>query len=140
MGLFDVSSKVNLNFGLLKQIDNASRKALEMTTDALLTEVKNSEVMPRYDGALQNEGTYPDYSNSANGITSIVSSTPYARRMYFHPEYNFHRELWTDNKGKEHGGNQNAQGKWFEPWLKGGTRENFCVDTFAAIYRRLSGL
>ncbi len=140
MGVFEVNSTINLNFNLLKQLDRNSQKALEMTTDALLTEVKNAEIMPRYDGTLQNEGTFPDYSNSANGVTSIVSSTPYARRMYFHPEYNFHRELWTDSKGKEHGGNQNAGGEWFAPWLKGGTRQNFCSETFATIYRRLCGL
>ncbi len=140
MGVFEVKSTVNLNFGLLKQLDRNSQKALEMTTDALLTEVKNAEVMPFETGNLQNENTFADYSYSANGVTRIVSSTPYARRLYFHPEYNFHRELWTDSKGKEHGGNQNAQGEWYGLWLKGGTRQNFCSETFATIYRRLCGL
>lgn len=129
MGVFEVSSTINLNFGLLRQLDSNSQKALEMTTDALLTEVKNAEVMPFDTGNLQNENTFTDYSNSENGVTSIVSSTPYARRLYFHPEYNF--------STKEHAG---ARGEWFEPWLKGGTRQNFCSDTFAEIYRRLCGL
>lgn len=129
MGIFEVNSKVDLNFGLLKQIDNANRKALEITTDALLTEVKNAEVMPFETGNLQNENTFADYSYSSNGVTKIISDTPYARRLYYHPEYNFQKD--------EHAF---AGGKWFEPWLKGGTRENFCVDTFATIYRRLCGL
>lgn len=129
MGVFEVSSTINLNFGLLRQLDSNSQKALEMTTDALLTEVKNAEVMPFELGTLQNENTFTDYSNSANGVTSIVSSTPYARRLYFHPEYNFSK--------LEHAF---AGGKWFEPWLKGGTRQNFCSETFAVIYRRLCGL
>lgn len=129
MGVFEVSSTINLNFGLLRQLDSNSQKALEMTTDELLTEVKNAEVMPFDTGNLQNENTFTDYSNSENGVTSIVSSTPYARRLYFHPEYNF--------STKEHAG---ARGEWFEPWLKGGTRQNFCSDTFAEIYRRLCGL
>lgn len=129
MGIFEVNSTINLNFGLLKQLDRNSQKALEMTTDALLTEVKNAEVMPFELGTLQNENTFTDYSNSANGVTSIVSSTPYARRLYFHPEYNFSK--------LEHAF---AGGKWFEPWLKGGTRQNFCSETFAVIYRRLCGL
>ncbi len=128
MGVFEVSSTVNLNFGLLKQLEKNSQKALEMTTDALLTEVKNAEVMPFDTGNLQNENTFADYSLSANGVTKIVSSTPYARRLYFHPEYNFKKD--------EHAF---ARGEWFEPWLKGGTRENFCTETFATIYRRLSG-
>lgn len=129
MGVFEVSSTINLNFGLLRQLDSNSQKALEMTTDALLTEVKNAEVMPFETGNLQNENTFTDYSNSENGVTSIISSTPYARRLYFHPEYNF--------STKEHA---DARGEWLEPWLKGGTRQNFCSDTFAKIYRRLCGL
>lgn len=129
MGVFNVSSKINLNFGKLRELDRNTQKALEMTTDALLTEVKNAEVMPFETGKLQDENTFTDYSNSANGVTSIVSSTPYARRLYFHPEYNFSK--------LEHAF---AGGKWFEPWLKGGTRQNFCSETFAVIYRRLCGL
>lgn len=128
MGIFNVNSTVKLNFGVLKQLDRNAQKALEMTTDALLSEVKNAQVMPFVTGNLQNENTFADYSNSTNGVTSIISSTPYARRLYFHPEYNFSRDE-----------NIAAGGEWFIPWLKGGTRENFCVDTFAAIYRRLSG-
>lgn len=129
MSVFEVNSKINLNFGLLKQLDRNSQKALEMTTDALLTEVKNAEVMPFELGTLQNDNTFPDYSNSANGLTKIVSSTLYARRLYFHPEYNFQKHE-----------NAFAGGKWFDPWLKGGTRQNFCSETFATIYRRLCGL
>ncbi len=129
MSIFEVNSTINLNFGLLKQLDTNSQKALRLTTDALLTEVKNAEVMPFETGNLQNENTFADYSLSANGVTSIVSSTPYARRLYFHPEYNFNK--------LEHAF---AGGKWFEPWLKGGTRQNFCSEAFATIYRRLCGL
>lgn len=129
MGIFEVNSKIDLNFGLLKQLDRNSQKALEMTTDALLTEVKNAEVMPFETGNLQNESTFVDYSNSANGVTSIVSTTPYTRRLYFHPEYNFNRD--------EHIA---AGAEWFIPWQKGGTRQNFCSETFATIYRRLCGL
>lgn len=126
--MFKVNSSVKLNFGAIRQLDRNAQKALEMTTDALLTEVKNAQVMPFDTGNLQNESTFADYSNSANGVTSIVSSTPYARRLYFHPEYNFKRDE-----------NIAAGAEWFIPWQKGGTRENFCVETFARIYRRLKG-
>lgn len=126
--MFKVNSSVKLNFGAIRQLDRNAQKALEMTTDALLTEVKNAQVMPFDTGNLQNESTFADYSNSANGVTSIVSSTPYARRLYFHPEYNFKRDE-----------NIAAGAEWFIPWQKGGTRENFCVETFALIYRRLNG-
>ena len=125
--MFEVNSTIKLNFGILKQLENNAKTALEQTTDALLTEVKNAEVMPFDTGNLQNESTFADYSDSANGTTKIVSTAPYARRLYYHPEYNFNRS--------EH---LSAGGKWLEPWLKGGTRQNFCCETFAKIYKRLS--
>lgn len=126
---FNVNSKVKLNFGAIRNLDKTAQTALEKTTDALLTEVKNSEVMPFDTGDLQNESTFANYSNVAIGRTQIVSNTPYARRLYFHPEYNFSREE-----------NIAAGGKWFLPWQKGGTRENFCSQTFARLYRRLNKL
>lgn len=89
---FSVTSKIKLNLPLLKQLDKAQQTALRNTTDALLRQIKNSQVMPFDTGNLQNESTFADYANLAEGETKIVSSTPYARRLYFHPEYNFSRE------------------------------------------------
>lgn len=126
---FSVNSKIKLNFGAIRKLDLNSKIALEQTTDALLTEIKNAQVMPFDTGNLQNENTFPDYSNAAMGRTQIVSNTPYARRLYFHPEFNFSREE-----------NIAAGGKWLKYWLKGGTRENFCTKQFAEIYRRLNNL
>ena len=126
---FSVTSKIKLNLPLLKQLDTAQQTALRKTTDALLTQIKNTQVMPFDTGNLQNESTFADYANLAEGETKIVSSTPYARRLYFHPEYNFSR--------KE---NIAAGGKWFSPWLEGGTRQNFCSRAFVRLYRKEAGL
>lgn len=114
---------------VVKQLDKAKVAALKMTGDALLTQVKNTQVMPFDTGNLQNDSTAVDYSQSANGVVKIVSSTPYARRLYFHPEYNFSREE-----------NIAAGGKWFAPWLEGGTRQNFCSRAFVRFYRKEAGL
>lgn len=126
---FSVSSKIKLNMPVVKQIERAKQQALEQTGDALLTEVKNAQVMPFDTSILQNDSTAVDYSQSANGTVKIVSSTPYARRLYFHPEYNFSREE-----------NIAAGGKWFSPWLAGGTRQNFCSRAFVRFYRKEAGL
>lgn len=80
-------------------------------------------------GRLQNDSTFVDYRESSSGIASIVSSTPYARRLYFHPEYHF-------DKGE----NPNAKGRWYEDWLPGGKHEDFCQKAFAELYKRLAGL
>ena len=126
---FSVNSKIKLNFGAIQKLDLNSKIALEQTTDALLTEIKNAQVMPFDTGNLQNENTFADYTRSSMGRTQIISNTPYARRLYFHPEFNFSREE-----------NIAAGGKWLKYWLKGGTRENFCTKQFAEIYRRLNNL
>lgn len=125
--MFTVNSTVKLNFGAIKQLSKNAQIALEQTTDALLSEEKNAEVMPFKTGNLQNENTFADYTHSDKGQTSIVSDTPYARRLYFHPEFNFNREE-----------NISAGALWHRYWKAGGTRENFCVETFAKIYRRLN--
>lgn len=137
---FSVTSKIKLNLPVLKQLDTAQQTALRNTTDALLRQIKNSQVMPFDTGNLQNEITFADYANLAEGETKIVSSTPYARRLYFHPEYKFHRAVWVDKDGKKHGANKNAGGKWLAPWLKGGTRQNFCQKAFARFYKQEAGL
>ncbi len=137
---FSVTSKIKLNLPVLKQLDTAQQTALRNTTDALLRQIKNSQVMPFDTGNLQNESTFADYANLAEGETKIVSSTPYARRLYFHPEYKFHRAVWVDKDGKKHGANKNAGGKWLIPWLKGGTRQNFCQKAFARFYKQEAGL
>ena len=60
-------------------------------------------------GNLQNNSTFVDYTDVRSGRAVIVSSTPYARRLYFHPEYKF-------DKGE----NPHARGKWYTDWLPGG--------------------
>ena len=116
-------SRVRIDQGKLRQLTRAKITALEKTAEALHTEIVQTQVMPRDTGALQNESTFVDYSKSAQGSCAIVSSTPYARRLYYHPEYNFSTEE-----------NPNARGKWFEPWMKGGMYQS------KRFYRKEAGL
>ena len=127
--MISVGSVVKLNFPKIRQLERAQVTALEQTAEALHTEVVQAQVMPRDKGTLQNEATFVDYSASGRGLVTIVSSTPYARRLYFHPEYHFS----TDE-------NPNAQGQWNEDWLPGGANADFARNAFAELYRRLSGL
>lgn len=124
-----VTSTVKLDFPKIQRLSKEAVTALEQTADALLTEVKNAEVMPFKTGNLQNESTFTDYTESSRGRVRIISSTPYARRLYYHPEYNFNREF-----------NANAGAEWFAPWLKGGKHEDFAEKTFEKIYKRLCKL
>lgn len=138
--LIKVTSKVEFDSAFMKKLDQAGARALEQTAEALHTEVVQAEVVPRKDGALQNESFFVDTSELEYGHVALVHATPYARRLYFHPEYHFHHEAWTDDQGKTHQGNPNAKGKWFEDWLPGGSKSDFAAKTFAALYKKEAGL
>ena len=132
-----VTSKIKINQTAIKAITAKAQAALEQTAEALHTEVVQAQVIPKDTGALQNESTFVDTSKSNQGKVSIVSSTPYARRLYYHPEYNFHKSKWKDKNDREHYGNPNAKAHWFEDWQKGGKHKDFCNKTFTKIMKGL---
>lgn len=127
--MIQVSSRIKINLPRIRQLEAAQVTALEQTAEALHTEVVQTQVFPFDTGALQNENTFVDTSESRSGRVSLVSSTPYARRMYFHPEYHFKKDE-----------NPNARGKWYTDWLPGGPKADFCRDAYKQIYRRLTGV
>ena len=122
-GNVQVSSRVELNVSVLNALDNAQYEALAMTADATLTELRDRQTMPFDTGNLQNDSTFVD--DSQRDKVSIVSSTPYARRLYFHPEYNYRR-----------GNNASAGGKWFESFLN----DDFIVSAYARLLKQRGGL
>ena len=127
--MITVKSVVKINTNKLRQLDKSAVKSLEETGEALHTEVVQAQVVPRDTGTLQNEKMFLDTSNSQNGKVSIIHEGPYARRLYYHPEYNFRSDE-----------NPNAKGHWFEDWKKGGVEQDFCRKTFAKIYREKTDL
>ncbi len=165
--MIKVNSSVKINFPTFRQLEKAQVIALEQTAEALHAKVVQAQVVPRMDGALQNEDFFVDTSFSAYGRVSLIHATPYARRLYFHPEYKFQKGPWEeyvvekDGKKKHldsaeaaetyredgwtvhhytHEGNPNAKGLWFEDWKPGGSRADFAIDTFKELYRRLTKL
>ena len=122
-GNVQVSSRVELNVSVLNALDNAQYEALAMTADATLTELRDRQTMPFDTGNLQNDSTFVD--DSQRDKVSIVSSTPYARRLYFHPEYNYRR-----------GDNASAGGKWFDSFLN----DDFISSAFAKLMKQIGGL
>ena len=122
-GNVQVTSRVELNVSVLNALDNAQYEALAMTADATLTELRDRQTMPFDTGNLQNDSTFVD--DSQRDKVSIVSSTPYARRLYFHPEYNYRR-----------GDNASAGGKWFESFLN----DDFIATAYAKLLKQIGGL
>lgn len=123
-----VKSTVKMDFGKIEKLTKAAVTALKNTAEEVRTDVTQAQVVPFQSGNLQNESTFVDDSLADSGIVSIVSSTPYARRLYFHPEYNFSKEE-----------NPNARGNWYEPWIDG-SKKNFAKDAFKRFYREESDL
>lgn len=122
-GNVQVTSRVELNMSVLNMLDGAQYEALAQTGDATLTELRDRQVMPFDSGNLQDDSTFVD--DSEKGRVSIVSSTPYARRLYFHPEYNFRC-----------GDNSRAGGKWFDSFLN----DNFISNAYAKLLKRIGRL
>lgn len=124
-----VKSTVKMNFPRIKQLTQAAVTALEMTAEALHTEVVQAQVFPFDIGNLQNESTFVDYSEAKDGKVALISSTPYARRLYYHPEYKF--------QTKE---NPNAKGRWYEDWMQGGSKADFAPKAFKQLYKKVGGV
>lgn len=117
-----VRAKVIINPGALKKLAEAQRQALEMTAEAVKSDIVTSQVVPKQTGDLERSG-HVDASGLGQGKVKIVFDAPYARRHYWHPEYNFR----TDK-------NPNAQGKWMEKYHDGEKRE-FVEETYARLLK-----
>ena len=124
-----VNSTVKLNMPRIRQLTQAAVTALELTGEALHTEVIQAQVFPFDTGHLQEDATFVDYSRANDGMVTLVSSTPYARRLYYHPEYHFQTK-----------DNPNAKGMWYEDWLPGGAKASDASKLFAQFYKKAGGV
>ena len=124
-----VNTRLRLNMPNINRLNDAQIKALEKTGEALHARVVQAQVVPFRTGNLQNESFFVDYSQSREGRVVLSHSAPYARRLYFHPEYNFSKAE-----------NPNAQGKWFSPWIKGGNEDDYAIRRFKEFLRSEANL
>ncbi|EHK2400416.1 hypothetical protein KCL50_001383 [Clostridium perfringens] len=116
---------IKLDRTKINTLINARNKALEQTTEAILSDIKTSAVVPKDSGELERSG-FVALSKLDDGIASIIFDTPYARRLYWHPEYNF-----------RHDKNINAQGKWMQSYIDGDNKE-FVTDTYKHFFKMFS--
>lgn len=117
-----VNVKVTLNKQALAELEKLKSQALEMTAEAVKTDIVTTAVVPKQRGELERSGHVVNEPKKS----SIVFDTPYARRLYWHPEYTFSKDK-----------NPNAQGKWMEAYHAGDKRE-FIKNTFAKFVKQLS--
>lgn len=118
---------------------NDVRTTLEQTAEAVKTDVVMSQTVPYAEDSDENRSRgvvpgelqgsiYTDTSRSAQGEVAVVANTPYARRLYYHPEYNFFR-----------GANPQAGGLWWRAYLPGGAKQGFAAEAFGKLFKRIRG-
>lgn len=98
--------------GAMKKLSDAQLKALEATAQKMLDEKRDMQQIPFNEGTLQNVQSGVDQSAIKSGRIKIYHDTPYAGRLYYHPEYNFNQEF-----------NTNARGEWWEDYLTGDKKD-----------------
>lgn len=115
-------AEIRLDLNALGSIHRAAQDAALEAMGALRTEIVSARVTPRDQGYLEDSGGAVDQFGEGDEVHTAlcIGDEPYARRLYFHPEYNFRDDR-----------NDSAQGRWAEHWLEGGDRENFVPDTFS---------
>lgn len=117
--------KITINTAEIDRLKEEMKNALVITMGILQDRIREEQVIPRDTGALQGLKFYIDDSRKNEGIVQLVNEGPYARRLYYHPEYNF-----------RHDKNKNAQGMWFSPWTKGGYFEKEPQEIFEKVMRK----
>ena len=122
-----IGIKIDLDRAAIAHLVKAVAPAAEKAVEALRADVVAAQVMPFDTGDMQNNQTVVE--DDGDSVTAhLVTGAPQARRLYYHPEYNFQKV-----------NNPNAGGKWLEPWIDG-ERKNIVQDTFAAEYKKETGV
>lgn len=121
--------RIDLDTVAIGRLEEAARRAAGLTIEALRGEVVSAQVMPFDTGDMQNNQTFTVVEADKEEVSAkLVTGSPQARRLYYHPEYNFQK---VNNPG--------AGGKWLELWIEGENKD-FLEETFREKYRKEAGL
>ena len=120
--------KVKINRDAIAQLEKAKKRALYLTADAMLADIKSRGVVPKDTGELERSGFVDDNHIDVEIVTSIVFDTPYARRWYFN----------LDGATFQRTQNVNAQDHWMDYYLDGDGKQ-WVQDTYAKFLKQESG-
>ena len=123
--------KLTLDPRAIGRLWESAKKAAVMTAEALHEDLVSSQTMPYNVGTMQNDNTFTDAQDDGDAFTASVitggQDSPQARRLYFHPEYNFQKV-----------NNPNAGGEWLEPYIDG-EKQDFVEEKFAGFMKEEIG-
>lgn len=109
----------------IKKLKEVSQKAFGLTVEAVLSDVRTYQTVPKDTGELERSG-FPEIE-AKNMVARIIFDTPYAKKMYWHPEYNFCKDK-----------NQLAGGLWMQTYIDG-PKKDFVKNTYKEFLRQLGG-
>ena len=118
-----VKASLKLNPQAIKKLEEATKKALPLTMEAMKTEINNMQVVPKETGNLEESVK----TGVEKGKGYISYNTPYARKLYYNPQFNFR----TDK-------NPNAQGRWMDSFIHG-PKKDWLTKAYGEFLKRLSG-
>lgn len=117
--------KIEFDMRTIKGLEQAARESALSVMEKVNADLVNSETMPFDTGDMQNNQTFVAVEDDK---VKLVTGSPQARRLYYHPEYDF-----------QQGKNDNAGGLWLAPYIDG-DKKDFVPETFAKIYKKKTGV
>lgn len=117
--------EIKLDKQAIRSIENAARQSAVEAMEKLRKDILDSETMPFDTGDMQNNQTFVE---STDGGAVLITGSPQARRLYYHPEYQFRQ-----------GHNDNAGALWLEPYING-DKKDFVKTEFTKIFEEKSGI
>ena len=122
------SVKVNINHRAIAQLNKAKERALELTAEAMRSDIVSRAVVPKETGQLEQGSEKYKSGYVEQVVYAIVYDTPYARRWYFN----------LDGATFQRTQNVNAQDHWMDYYL-GGEGKQWVIDTYCKFLKQESG-
>lgn len=115
--------EIKIDMAALAGLSAAAVRAAALAMEAVKSDLVNSQTVPFDTGTMQGSIFADQFRDGDDVHITLQTDGPQARRLYFHPEYNFQR-----------GNNPNAGAEWYAPYLPGGSKEHLLVESFAKIW------
>lgn len=118
-----VNVRVELYQDKIRQLSDAATLSAEQAAEVVKGDIVAGQAVPKNTGELERSGLV----KVSKSRYQIVFDTPYARRLYWHPEYRFRKDK-----------NPNAGGMWMQPYIDG-EKKDFFKKAFRARLKANAG-
>lgn len=116
--------EIKLDAAAIARLSNAAKVSALETMEAMKGDLVSCQTVPFDTGTMQGTLHTDQFEDGKTCHTVLQTDGPQARRLYFHPAYNFQR-----------GNNPNADAAWYAPYEAGGNKEAFIPETFVTLMK-----